>query len=238
LASDAGKRPSLRVRVVLAVGLLLVVGTLILEMSGSAPRTAGSDHVSVPVFAAVVPGGSTLCQPVAPLPRDAERVTLLVGTYGLPLPRLTVSFSEAGGAPVAAGTLPGGGREGDVTVPLTREQAVIRRLATPSTTHAAGARSASACVRVGGSHQVAIGGEGGPIGETSEKVNGQAQGGRISLVYLRKGSESWWQLLRKLDERFGLGKAFFFGAWTLPVIALLALAAWIGTVRLLARELR
>jgi hypothetical protein len=40
-----------------------------------------------------------------------------------------------------------------------------------------------------------------------------------------------------LTRRFGLGKASFFGDWTLPVAALLLLGVWVATVRLLAREL-
>ena len=56
-------------------------------------------------------------------------------------------------------------------------------------------------------------------------------------MYLRPGSESWWQLLGVLDERFGFGKATFFGDWTLPVAALLLLGVWVATVRLLIREL-
>ena len=38
-------------------------------------------------------------------------------------------------------------------------------------------------------------------------------------------------------HRFGLGKASFFGDWTLPAVALLLLGVWVGTVRLLLREL-
>jgi hypothetical protein len=89
---------------------------------------------------------------------------------------------------------------------------------------------------VGGSSNVAIGGQAGPGG--TERVDGKPEPGNISLLYFRPGSESWWQLLPTLVTRFGLGKASFFGGWTLPVLALLLLALWVGTVRLLIRELR
>ncbi len=56
-------------------------------------------------------------------------------------------------------------------------------------------------------------------------------------MYLRPGRESWWQLLGTLDQRFGLGKASFFGDWTLPVMALLLLGIWIAAARLLAKEI-
>jgi hypothetical protein len=68
-------------------------------------------------------------------------------------------------------------------------------------------------------------------------VDGSQQPGRISLLYLRAGSETWWQLLPTLARRFGLGKASFFGAWTLPLAALLLLGVWVSAVRLLLREL-
>jgi hypothetical protein len=212
-----------RVRVVLGVALLLVAAGLLLDMSGRAPRGAGSDHISPAIFAATVPGGGVVCQAGVPLPSDAARAQILIGTYGHPVPALTLSFLDAGGAPVATGRIPPGGREGTITIPLS---------------HVPGAAaSASACLRVGGASSVTLGGEGGPLNPTSETVNGHAQPGRISLLYLRHGSESWWQLLPSLTHRFGLGKASFFGDWTLPVAALLLLGVWVGAIRLLLREL-
>jgi hypothetical protein len=212
-----------RARVVLGVALLLVLGALVLDMSGRAGRTAGSDHTSAALFSASVPGGGTLCQPVSPLPEDAAQARLLIGTYGHPVPQLRLSFLDARGDAVAVGHTAAGGREGYVTIPLAR----VRNA------HA----SAKVCLHVGGSSMVALGGEGGAINPSSEVVNGAQQAGRIALLYLRHGDESWWQLLPVLSRRFGLGKASFFGDWTLPVAALLLLGVWVVTVRLLAREL-
>jgi hypothetical protein len=76
-----------------------------------------------------------------------------------------------------------------------------------------------------------------PVSSTTEVVDGRQQPARISLVYLRARSESWWQLLPTLTRRFGLGKASFFGAWTLPLAALLLLGVWVSAFRLLLREL-
>src|SRR5450759_5316845 len=92
-------------------------------MSGRAPRTAGSDHVGTPVFAASVPGGGVVCQPASPLPQDAARVQLLVGTYGRPVPELSIRFLGASGEAVATGILPAGAHEGTVTIPLTHVRA-------------------------------------------------------------------------------------------------------------------
>jgi hypothetical protein len=212
-----------RVRVVVALALLLVAGGFILDMSGRAPRTAGSDHVSPAVFAATVPGGGTVCQPASALPADAASVQLLIGTYGQPVPALSISFLGQGGQALGGGSLTGA-HEGLVTIPLSARRA-------------AGA-STRVCLHVGGRHPVVIGGESGPLNPISEQVNGVQQSGRISLLYFRAGKESWWQLLGTLDTRFGVGKASFFGDWTLPAAALLLLGAWVATVRLLARELR
>ena len=44
-------------------------------------------------------------------------------------------------------------------------------------------------------------------------------------------------VLPTLSRRFGLGKASFFGDWTLPVVALILVGLWVAVARLLVREL-
>jgi hypothetical protein len=212
-----------RVRVALGVALVLVVGAFVIDMSGRAPRQAGSDHISPAVFAAIVPAGGQVCQPAPFLPDDATRAQILIGTYGRPVPALRLSFLDAAGVEVASGRLPAGAHEGSLVIPFSRVPA-----APPA---------ANVCLKVGGSVKVALGGEGGSINPTSEVVDKTPQPGRVSLIYLRRGEESWWQLLPVLGKRFGLGKASFFGDWTLPVCAVLLLCVWVGTIRLLVREL-
>jgi hypothetical protein len=213
-----------RLRLVLGVAVALVLGALALNMSRSAPRGAGSDHISTPAFVAVVPAGGTLCQPVVQLPVEAARVQLLIGTYGHPLPGLQLRFLDSAGGLVARGALsPGSAPEGQVTVPVEH----VRRT-----------ESSSFCLHVGGHHQVALGGEPWPTTPAAESVDGHLVGGRVGLIYVRAGSESWWQVLPTIARRFGYGKSSLFGTWTLPVMFLLLLAVWAGTIRLLARELR
>jgi hypothetical protein len=240
----------------LGLAVLLVLAALALDMSGSAPRGAGSDHNNAAVFAATVPGGGTLCQPIAPLPGDAARAQLLIGTYGRPVPALTLSFTDSGGTgTLATGSLGAGAHEGLLTIPIQRvtEAPALpsanlahppANLAHPPANLAAHRPPAAAgeasrfCLTIGGRANVALGGEGGPIGPSSEVIDGSAQAGRVSLLYLRAGSESWWQLLPTLDHRFGLGKAGVFGDWTLPFLALLLAGAWVLVIRLLLHELR
>lgn len=212
----------MRARLVLGVALLLAAGALALDMSGRAPRIAGTDHVSPAIFAATLPHGGTLCQSTMVLPSDAQRIELLIGTYGAPVPALSARFLAAGGGTLATGQLAAGAREGSVRIPLTYP-------------HGASAVG-TLCLRVGGTRRVVLGGET-SAGAAAETVDGQFQPGRIDVVYLRPGRESWWQLLGALDERLGLGKASLFGDWTLPAMALALLGVWIATVRLLAKEL-
>ncbi len=234
-------RPSRLRASLLGLAVALVLGVLVLEMSGSAPRGAGSDHISPAVFAATVPGGGTVCQPIAPLPRDAAAAQLLIGTYGHPVPALRLRFTGTGGVTVAQGALAAGAHEGTVTIPIHRVAAGAGAGNGAGAGGGAGASTGEAgsfCLSLGGHGSFVLGGEGGGIGASSEAVNGVQQPGRVSLLYARAGSESWWQLLPTLDERFGLGKAGFFGDWTFPFMALLLLGVWVLVVRLLLVELR
>ena len=65
---------------------------------------------------------------------------------------------------------------------------------------------------------------GDPTRPDRRDVDGVAQpAGSASSTTARP--ESWWSLLGVLDQRFGLGKAGFFGDWTLPACFVLLLAA-------------
>ena len=187
----------------LVAGTLAVVVGLAVDMSRSAARTAGSDRVSPQQFSAIVPGGGVVCQPIQGLPYDAARARILIGTYGRALPPVGLRFLDASGATVATSFV-AGGRQGYVTFPLTRVPG-------------AGAAT-KACLHVGGGYHDAIGGNGAGLDAGSELVDGRPQPARITIFYVRRGSESWWQLLPVLDLRFGLAKAPWFGRWTLPAV--------------------
>ncbi len=213
----------MRVRVALAVALALVAGALVLDMSRSAPRLAGTDHTFPVGFVATLHANQQLCQPAMVLPSDAQRVQVLVGTYGPPVPELTARFIGAGERLRASGRLPAGARQGDVDIPISYPHGS----AAPGTL----------CIDVKGGKKTVLGGNIFTAGPASEQVGGVPQPGRITVVYLRPGSESWWELLPVLSQRFGLGKATFFGDWTLAAAALLLFGVWVATVRLLKREL-
>ncbi|HTR89998.1 MAG TPA: hypothetical protein VMG62_07810 [Solirubrobacteraceae bacterium] len=211
------------VRLVLVVALALGAGALALDMSGSAQRLAGTDHTAPISFVATLHAGQELCQPGMVLPGEVQSVQVLVGTYGPPVPELTDRFVEAGGRVLAAGRLPAGAKQGNVTIPISHVHG--------------GSASGTLCIAVKGGKTTVLGGNAFTAGPASEQVAGVPRPGRITVVYLRPGRESWWRLLPTLSERFGLGKATFFGDWTLAAAALALLGVWIATARLLWREL-
>ena len=213
----------MRVRLVLAVALALAAGALALDMSGRAQRLAGTDHTTPASFVATLHSGQKLCQPGMVLPGDVQSVQVLVGTYGPPVPELTDRFLGPGGRVLAAGRLPAGAAQGNVTIPIS---------------HLHGDSTAGTlCIDVKGGRKTVLGGNIFTAGPASEQIGGVPRPGRITVVYLRPGRESWWQLLPALSERFGLGKASFFGDWMLAVAALALLGVWAATARLLWREL-
>jgi len=214
----------MRVRIALGLALLATLIGFLIDMSGSAPRLAGGDRIHWPApdpAVAVAPPGSRMCVEGTILPGDAA--SMLIAIHGANrLPRITTTFTDTAGALLARGVLPAGAVESSaVTIALHRPA------------HAPSAVG-SLCLRGGGRATLVYDGVTG-IGTTT--VNGVDQPGSPAIIYYRRGSETWWSLLGALDLRFGLGKATIFGDWTLPVIALAALALFAGVVRLLLAEL-
>jgi hypothetical protein len=219
---------AMRVRIALGLAVLATAIGLVIDMSGSAPRLAGDDHVSWPARdpgVAAVPGGGVLCMHATVLPDGAARIVMPIHDsldQTKRLPRIAVEFTDSAGKPVATGVLARGAVEGPaVSLPLRY----------PHGPSALG----SLCLHVGGHRTLVVDGE---IGAGTTTVNGVAASGSPAILYYRRGRESWWQLLGTLDFRFGLGKSAIFGDWTLPAIVLAALALWFGVLRFLVRELR
>lgn len=209
-------------RIALAAALLLVVGTLVVELSGRARRIASTNHVNPVEFSAPMPKGGTVCQPGVSLPSDAAGFRVLIGTYGRPTPAASTTFTTAAGRLVTGGYLPAGKPQGYITLPLR---------------HPHGAStSGTLCIRFATQEQLAIGGEPFNLGPAAVQVDGKPVAGILDLVFLRPGKESWWQMLSTLDFRFGLGKSSVFGDWTLPFVAIVLAGAWLLAFRLLIRE--
>lgn len=219
-----------RVRIALGLAIVATLVGLAVNMSGSAPRLAGDDHVRWPaiLLGDAVNGGGRVCVTGLILPDDAERMVMTIGNVvaaPFPLARITARFSAAGRT-VTSGVLRVGATPGEfVSIPLRYPHgaSVVGTL----------------CLHVGGHRALHFGGEPVPIAaQSGTTVDGVAQTARPSILYYRPGSESWWQLLGALDFRFGLGKSPIFGDWTLPLLVLAMAALGLGVVRLLVRELR
>lgn len=211
----------MRVRIVLGIALTLVGVAVAVTLSQAKPRLAGTSFVAQGTFV-VLPPHATACQRNVWLADDAAAAQLLVGTYGQPLPALALTFTGPDGTVLAHGARAAGGADGPVTVRFTGGAVDGNRVAT-------------ACVRNGGAHRIALGGAvANP--DAAARVAGRPVGGVVGFRYFRAGRESWWSLAPTLAQRFGLGKARVLGTWTLPLLALMLAGLWVVVVRLLLRE--
>jgi hypothetical protein len=195
------------VRAVLAAGFVLLLAGLIVTLSHAAPRQAGSNYVPEVEEVAKRRADWRHCQEGETVPKDATRLRLLVGTYGRPAPELRVTARRPGGAMVTQGKRPSGGPEGHIDVPVR-----------PVGETRGGLR---VCAFVSGTGRTVLYGA----------------GGRLRLDWFREGSESWFELVPTIAQRFGLARANPISSLLLPVTALLLLAGWVVTVRLVLREL-
>jgi hypothetical protein len=223
---------SMRVRIALVLAFLATAIGLAIDMSASAPRLAGDDHVRwpPPALVATVTGGQTLCTGALLVPGDAARMVMTIGTTNAAgtslsaLPRIRIDFTGDSGRRISTSVLRTGAVPGEeVSLPLRYPHG--------------GDAYGTLCLHVGGPRRDRLE-FGGAEPLTGTTIDGVAQPVRLSILFYRPGSETWWSLLGALDLRLGLGKSPMFGDWTLPVLVLAMLALWFGVGRLLWRELR
>jgi hypothetical protein len=191
---------------VLAAGFALLLVALAVTFLQSAPRSAGSNLVPEAEEVVQLRGADRRCQDGETVPADTGALRLLIGTYGAPAPALRVVIRRPGGRTLTAGALPAGGPEGHVDIPLREVERMQQGM--------------RVCVFVEGPGRTVLYG-------SAEQVH---------LEYLRPGSESWLELLPTVAHRFALGKWNPLGTLLLPALALLLVAAWAGTARLVLRE--
>jgi hypothetical protein len=210
------------VRGVILLGAVVVAALFVLEMSGSARRTLSTNGIQRPTFVAPMPRGGILCQPGLSLPTGARYAQVYVGSYRRPLPAVDLSFRNPAGTLLASGRLPAGHPELNVDVPMTTRS---------------GATQGTLCLRFETRRALVFGGVPGAAGAGSAQVNGKAVNGAIEVAFL-SSRQSWWGALGHLSDSFGYGKAGWIGSLTLPLVALVMLAVWIGTLALLWRRFR
>jgi hypothetical protein len=193
------------VRAVVAGGFALLLVALAVTLLQSDPRAAGSNYVGELEQVTELRGSGRHCQDGEAIPAGTGALRLLIGTYHRPAPDLRVVVTR-GGEAVTTGSLPGGGAEGHVDIP-------VREVDDPE----AGVRL---CVMVEGGGRTVLYGA----------------AGKLHFEWLRAGSESWLELLPTVADRFALGRWNPLGSLLLPAVALLLVAAWIAAARLILRE--
>jgi hypothetical protein len=196
----------MRVKVVIAAGLALVAGLVLVLLLLPGQRRAGSNYV--PEFGPVTQlrGAAEHCEHGQLVPEDTAALDLRVGTYGRPTPRIEVSVTAPGSGVVSRGVLAAGRREGRVLVPMKRvEKTVV---------------GADVCIHTGpGARTVLYG-----------------RAANVRLAWLRPDSESRLSFLPTIAHRLGLAKLNPLGSWLLPFLALVLAGAWFVALRTVLRE--
>jgi hypothetical protein len=199
----------MRTGAALAAGLVAIAVAVALVLADSKPRQAGSNYVHEAGPVVELKGSGSRCEEHQVIPADTGALRLLVGTYHRPMPEVRVSVRSGGGA-IASGTLPAGGREGHVRIPVDR----VGRLVD----------DAEVCVAI-------------RAADRRRQTVLYGSGDQLRFEWLRPESESWFELVPTLAHRFGLAKPFLSGAWVLALAGLLLAAAWALALRLVVREL-
>jgi hypothetical protein len=107
----------MQVKAVLATGLAVLAGLVLVLLLGQGERRAGSNYV--PEYGPITElrGAAQRCEPGELVPGDSGALNLLVGTHGRPTPEIRVTVSAAGRV-VSTGRLAAGRHEGRVVVPI------------------------------------------------------------------------------------------------------------------------
>jgi hypothetical protein len=198
-----------RVKAVLAAGLLVVVVALVVVLLDSKTRQAGSNYVAEAGPTVTLGRQDRHCEFEQVVPKDAAGLRVLLGTFERPSPPLEVSITTAGGE-ISNGRLAGGGPDGEVVVPIER----VRNL-NPN---------ATVCIKAEGL-------------SAKRRLVLYGNGTRVRFEWVRPGRERWFDVLPTVAHRFGLGKPFVSGGWVLVAAGLLLAAAWALALRLATREL-
>ena len=195
---------SVRAAAFLGVAAVIACVTVVLLQSGS--HSAGKNGVREMGPSVLLHRGETHCQAGETVPKDAAKLRILVGTFGVPVPRLRVTAADPGGRMITRGELPEGASEGRVSIPVRPVSATTPGL--------------DVCIKVLSAPGVVL------YGENKS----------VRFDWRRSGSESWLALAPTVAHRFALGKASLFGSLWLVVAALLVLAAAAVACRLAIRD--
>ncbi|HWJ49646.1 MAG TPA: hypothetical protein VNR42_01420 [Solirubrobacteraceae bacterium] len=179
------------VRVLVATALLAIATAGTVTLLQRAPRRSGTNLTGDVGPVLSLDPAQKLCEPGELLPGDTGAIKLHAVSDGTPTPALAVTISSANRT-ISTGTLPGGWRQGAVSIPVSRVPRTIP--------------VATVCVSNRGSRRVSFGGSV-PDANFVIELAGRPVLGRLRVEYMRPGSESWLQLLPTLAHRFSLAKS-------------------------------
>jgi hypothetical protein len=213
----------MRVRLAIALGLLVVLGWLAVVLSRTEQRLAWTNtQVNVSGNDVPIKGRKRACQPEA-IPAKTAALRVFVGT-------------RAGRAGPLEGSIRARGREvasGDFGMvfdgqPATAELSRTVRSEIPT---------ARVCFRNRGRATVRLAGDRTPIRFGGVNPYGTVYDDEPRVDYLRPGEETWWSLAGTVADRFGGAKTTFFGPWTMWAVFALIGTIWLAAIVLMLRRL-
>jgi hypothetical protein len=199
----------MRARLAAAAGGCALVAAVIVGFAlSSHPVAAGSSGIE-PVRPSVgVSAGTPQCQAISRVPRSADRIKLVVAYAEGGARDLRVEITDRG-EPVSVGVLKPA-RPGEQLIPLHPRTRAARR--------------ATLCFSVPGQGQIAIGGD-------TKRIRGSVKGPQAqkqqvaSVVFLRRGSASWFSQTGVIADRYANSQTGLTGGWSLWLAVLFAIAA-------------
>jgi hypothetical protein len=213
----------MRAAVAVAVGFALLAAGLVVLLSRSEPRLAGTNsrvvasRVDIPIQR-----GQRYCQSNETIPAGTHAVRLYTSLRGARRGRLEVSFTAAAGRLIARTARSVGDRPSELPLPARiREAAPVR-----------------ACFRNLGPGQIRLAGNLTPLFEAGRPrpvAPRERLPDVVRIDYLRRGRESWWHLAPVVARRFGLFKAPVHGSVLMWLVLGATGLVWTGAVILLLR---
>jgi hypothetical protein len=212
-----------RVRVAIAIGLVLIGAGLALTLFKSEEPFVGDNGREVELPAGVViPPGAQACQPEIGIPRGAGTIRMTVGTAGKPAGPLAVTISQG------RRTLGSGATRGGIVDEPVRAHVGAG---------IGGARHARVCVSNRGPNQVALWGQEVPFGQGARvSARRMPQTRAMRLEWFEPHSATRISRAGVIAHRYGLVKASWVGTWTFWVALAVLVAVSAAGVALVARE--
>jgi Predicted membrane protein (DUF2142) len=206
---------TMRVKIALVLGLLLMAIAIFVTLTRAPPTVAGSDSTALQGFIAETSNSASLCQQGETLPQGTTAIRLSLYTiFG---PRVAVHV-YSGARLLTSGERGAGWTAEGPTVPVRRVPRTVANV--------------KVCIAFG--HPLGgISVNGGFTSSASAMTSGAGEplSGRMRIEYLKSGDRSWWSLTSAVAMHMGLGR-WPAGTWIVFVALALMVAVLVCTVRL------